>query len=194
MYRVMLVDEKPERLSFISEKLDGDGCEVVACVRPEEDILASVRRFDPEVIIIDIESPSRDTLESLRSVHNEAPRPMLLFTQDDQAESIRRAVEAGVSAYVVDGLHARNVRPTLDAAMARFRQFRSMEDELRKTRLKLEERKRVDRAKGILMEQRGLSEAAAYNMLSKAAMEHNKRIADIAESIITAHEVLNSAA
>ena len=78
--------------------------------------------------------------------------------------------------------------------MARFRQFRSMENELRKTRLKLEERKRVDRAKGILMEQRGLSEAAAYNMLRKAAMEHNKRIADIAESIITAHEVLNSAA
>jgi two-component system, response regulator / RNA-binding antiterminator len=194
MYRVMLVDERPERLSFISSKLDDDGCCVVACVRPNEDLLACVREHDPEVIIIDIDSPGRDTLESLRSLHSTAPRPMLMFTQDDQGETIRQAVEAGISAYVVDGLQTRNVRPIVEAAMARFRQFRALEQELAETRLRLVERKQVERAKGILMQQRGLSEDAAYRLLRRAAMERNKRIADIAESIVTAHEMLGGAA
>jgi response regulator NasT len=190
MYRVMLVDEKPDRLAFISEKLDGDGCRVVACVRPDDDLLACVRQHDPEVIIIDIDSPGRDTLENLRSLSSAIPRPMVMFSQDDQGETIRRAVEAGVSAYAVDGMGSRNVRPILDAAMAQFRRFRTLETELAEARQRLEERKLVDRAKGIVMSQRGLGEADAYSLLRRAAMERNKRIAEIAESIITASEML----
>jgi len=190
MLRVMLVDEQPDRLDLLSEKLAGDGCGVVACVRPEDDLLAAVRRHQPEVVIIDMDSPSRDTLESLRSVQANAPRPMLLFTQDDRERTIREAVEAGVTTYIVDGLQARRVRPILDAALAYFRQYRALEQELHDTRAQLRERKRVERAKGILMEQKGLSEAEAYRLLRKAAMDRNKRLVDIAETIITAHELL----
>ncbi len=189
-YRVMLVDEKPDRLTFISEKLSDDDCRVVACVRPEDDLLASVQAHGPDVIIIDMDSPGRDVLESLRSVQAAAPRPMVMFTQDDQEATIRQAVEAGVSAYIVDGLQERKVKPILEAALARFSQYRALEKELGDTKAKLEERKSVDRAKGILMQQRGLSEPDAYQALRKAAMDRNKRMVEIAESIITAHEML----
>jgi response regulator NasT len=189
-YRVMLVDEKPERLSFISDKLDGDGCRVVACVRPDDELLSLVKKFDPEVIIIDLDSPNRDTLENLRSVQNTTPRPMLLFTQEDGGEMIREALESGVSAYIVDGLHTRNVRPVVEAAMVRFRQFRALEKELCDARRHLQERKRVERAKGIIMQQKGLSEPEAYDLLRKAAMTRNQRLVEIADSIITAHEML----
>lgn len=190
LYRVMLVDERPERLEVISAKLDGDGCRVVACVRPNDDLVALVRRHDPEVIIIDLDSPSRDTLEGLRSVQASVPRPILMFTQNDDGETIRQAIQSGVSAYTVDGLESRSVRPIVEAAMATFRQFRALEDELERTKGQLHERKRVEKAKGILMNQRGLSEEAAYALLRKAAMERNKRIIEIAESIITAFEMM----
>jgi two-component system, response regulator / RNA-binding antiterminator len=193
MLRVMLVDEKPDRLGLLSEKLAADGCIVVACVRPKDDLLSAVDRHRPDVVIIDMDSPSRDTLESLRSVQASAPRPMLLFTQDDQEKTIREAVEAGVTAYIVDGLEARRVRPILDTALARFRQYRALEQELEAMRSQLRERKLVDRAKGILMEQRQLREAEAYRLLRKAAMDRNKRLVDIAETIVTAHEVLGGA-
>ncbi len=192
-YRVMLVDEKPDRLEFISEQLSGDDCQVVACVRPEDDLLRAVDVHQPEVIIIDMDSPCRDVLESLRSVQAEAPRPMVLFTQDDKEETIRQAVEAGVSAYVVDGLQQRRVRPILEAALVRFRQYRALEKELVDTKAKLNERKLVDKAKGILMQQRGMSEQDAYQAMRKTAMDRNKRLVEIAESIITAHEMLGDA-
>jgi response regulator NasT len=115
---------------------------------------------------------------------------MVMFTQDDQEATIRQAVEAGVSAYIVDGLQERKVKPILEAALARFSQYRALEKELGDTKAKLEERKSVDRAKGILMQQRGLSEPDAYQTLRKAAMDRNKRMVEIAESIITAHEML----
>jgi response regulator NasT len=190
MLRVMLVDEKSDRLDFLSEKLATDGCAVVACVRPEDDLLAAVGRYHPDVVIIDMDSPSRDILESLRSVQTNTPRPMLLFTQDDQEQTIREAVEAGVTAYIVDGLQACRVRPILDTALARFRQYRALEQELEAMRNQLRERKLVERAKGILMEQKRLPEVEAYRILRKAAMDRNKRLVEIAESIITAHEMM----
>lgn len=190
MYRVMLVDEKPDRLAFISEKLGGHDCRVLACVRPDDDLLACVRQYDPEVIIIDIDSPGRDVLESLRTLNSSFPRPMVMFSRDDQGETIRRAVEAGVSVYTVDGMQSRNVRTILEAAMALFRRFRTLEKQLTETRQRLEERKLIDRAKCILMEQRRLGEAEAYGMLRKVAMERNKRIVEIAESIVTASQML----
>jgi len=186
----MLVDERPERLEIISGKLDGDGCRVVACVRPDDDLVSLVRKHDPEVVIIDLDSPSRDTLEGLRSVQSSVPRPILMFSQDDNGETIRQAIQSGVSAYVVDGLESRSVRPIVEAAMATFRQFRSLEEELERTKGQLQERKRVEKAKGILMQQRGLDEEAAYALMRKAAMERNKKIVEIAESIITAFEMM----
>jgi len=188
--KVMLVDEQPERQAVVAEMLKTVGCEVVASLTPEDDLLAQVAQVRPDVVIIDMESPSRDTLESLRSVQSALPRPMVMFSQDDNGETIRRAVDAGVSAYIVDGIKEERVRPILEAAMARFEQYQALEAELNKTRDQLESRKKVDRAKGILMKERKLSEEDAYALLRKTAMAQNKKISEIAEVIISAVDLL----
>ena len=140
----------------------------------------------------DIDLPSRDTLESLRSVQAADPRPMVMFSQDDNGDTIRRAVQAGVSAYVVDGVQAQRVRPILEAAIARFEQHRRLQAELDRTRSQLEERKKIERAKGIVMMQRGIGEPAAYGLMRKAAMDQNRRLVEIADSIIAAAELLGA--
>jgi len=188
--RVMVVDEHLERQEGVAKILSSVGCEVVASLKPADDLLDQVMSHQPDVVIIDMDSPSRDTLENLRSVQSAMPRPMIMFSQDDDGETIRRAVDAGVSAYIVDGLQAGRVRPILDAAMARFEQYRALEDELHKTRDQLESRKKIDRAKGILMKERDLSEDDAYALMRKTAMVQNKKIADIADTVITAAELL----
>jgi len=188
--KVMLVDEQPERQAVVAEMLKTAGCEVVASLTPDDDLLAQVADVRPDVVIIDMESPSRDTLESLRSVQSAIPRPMVMFSQDDNGETIRRAVDAGVSAYIVDGIKAERVRPILEAAMARFEQYQALEAELNKTRDQLESRKKVDRAKGILMKERKLTEEEAYALLRKTAMAQNKKISEIAEVIISAVDLL----
>jgi response regulator NasT len=165
--RVMLVDARSERRDVLGSTLGTESIDIVACVSPEEDLLGAVTRFAPDVVLIDIDSPSRDTLESLRSVQSSQPRPMVLFTQDEDGATIRRAVEVGVTAYVVDGLERRRVRPVVEAAMARFAQFKALEQELARTRAKLEERKIVERAKGILMEQHGIGEDEAFQSMRR---------------------------
>ena len=165
-------------------------CDVVACLSPEQDLLSQVARYRPDVVIIDIDLPSRDTLESLRSVQASDPRPMVMFSQDDNGDTIRRAVQAGVSAYVVDGVQAQRVRPILEAAIARFEQHRGLQAELDRTRSALEDRKKIERAKGIVMMQRGIGEPAAYGLMRKAAMDQNRRLVEIADSIIAAAELL----
>ena len=187
--RVMLVDARSERREVLGSTLGTEGIDIVACVSPEEDLLGAVTRFAPDVVLIDIDSPSRDTLESLRSVQSSQPRPMVLFTQDDDGATIRRAVEVGVTAYVVDGLERRRVRPVVEAAMARFAQFKALEQELARTRAKLEERKIVERAKGLLMEQHGIGEDEAFQSMRKLAMRKNKRLVEIAEGVMAAAEL-----
>jgi len=186
----MLVDARPDRRDVLGPTLSAEGFDIVACISPDEDLLAAVRLFSPDVILIDIDSPSRDTLESLRSAQAHQPRPMVMFTLDDASESIRRAVEAGVTAYIVDGLEGRRVRPIVDAAMASFRQFRALEQELAETRGKLADRKLIERAKGIIMEQQGLSESDAFQAMRKLAMRKNKKLVEIADSVISAAELL----
>jgi response regulator NasT len=188
--RIMLVDARPGRREVLGPALSAQGFDVVACVDPDEGLLSAVVRFAPDVVLIDIDSPSRDTLENLRTVQAHQPRPMVMFTQDDANESIRRAIEAGVSAYIVDGIERRRVRPIVEAAMARFSQFQALEKELLETRGKLAERKLIERAKGIIMKQQGLSEDAAFQAMRRLAMRKNKRLAEIAESVISASELL----
>ena len=138
--------------------------------------LQGFQRDNPDVVIIDLDSPSRDTLESLRSVQSSAPRPIVMFSQDDDGATIGRATRAGVSAYVVDGISGKRVRPIIDAAIERFQQYRALTAELEKTRALLEERKLVDKAKGILMHKRGMSEDEAYKAMRSLAMSSNKRL------------------
>lgn len=188
--KVLLVDDSDERRAAIETALSEVGCDVVGFVSSQEDVLLRVQQNNPDVVIIDLEMPGRDTLDSLQTVQSTAPRPIVMFTQDDNGATIARATRAGVSAYVVDGLSAKRVRPILDAAIERFQQFRQLTEELAKTRAQLEERKIVDKAKGILMQQRGMSEHQAYKALRSLAMSSNKRLPQVAESIVDAAKLL----
>ncbi len=188
--RVLLVDDSRERRASLEHSLAEVGCDVVGFVSSPDDLVQRVQYADPDVVIIDIESPGRDTLDSLRCVQSSAPKPIVMFTQDDNGDTITRATRAGVSAYVVDGISQKRVRPILDAAIERFVQFRRLSDELEKTRTELSQRKTIDQAKGILMRERGMAEDEAYKALRDLAMHNNKRIVEIAESVIAAAKLL----
>lgn len=188
--RIMLVVAEPGRRELFDQPFACRDCEVVALASATDDLLHAVNRYQPDVVIIDMDAPNRDTLENLRTVQAHTPRPMVMFSQDDDRDNIRRAVQAGVSAYVADGLQPKRVRPILDAAIARFEQLRALENELHKTRTQLAERKTIDRAKGLIMAQRGIAEADAYRLLRQAAMDRNQRVVEVAEGIVAAAEIL----
>jgi response regulator NasT len=179
---VLLVDDSPQRRAAVERSPVKVGCQVVGFASSDEDLLHRVRVDDPEIVIIDLESPGRDILDSLESVKSSAPRPTVMFTQDDHGKTIARATRAGVSAYVVDGISQKRVWPILDAAIERFQQFSEMARELEKTRTELAQRKIVDKAKGILMQRRGMSEDEAYKAMRDLAMRSNKRLTDIAST------------
>jgi response regulator NasT len=188
--RIMLVDRLPERTNTVEQALCAAGHQVVARVMAGGDLAADVAAVSPDVIIIDIDSPDRDTLEHMRTISRERPRPVVMFTNDDNASIIRSAVRAGVSAYVVDGLHASRVLPVLEVAIARFEEFQAMRDELEQTKSTLAERKLVEKAKGILMRQTRMDEEAAYKAMRKMAMDRNIKIVDLARTLIAAAELL----
>ena len=189
--RVMLVDDKCDRREMLDLALRDVDCALVACISGDDDLLSAVKRCNPDVILIDIETPGRDTLESLASVQSTVPRPMVMFSQDDNNQTIRRATRAGVSAYVADGLQIQRVRPIIDAAVARFQHFNFLESELKKAHRQLNDRKLLDKAKGIIMRQRGLSEEEAYQAMRKLAMDTNRKVADVAQNIIEASSILS---
>jgi response regulator NasT len=142
------------------------------------------------VIIIDIESPDRDTLENMRHITRENPKPIIMFAEKGASEIIQTAIQAGVSAYVVDGLSRNRVKPILDVAIARFREFQALRNELAEAKNKLADRKVIDRAKGILIEKYGMTEEQAYVSLRKMAMNRNLRIVEVSRNVIAMLEVL----
>jgi len=188
--RVLLVDEDPGRAVLLKAALRESGYTVFVHTGTTANLLAHVHEVEPDVIIIDRDSPDRDTLEHVCSVTRDEPRPIVLFTQDGDRATIQAAVRAGVSAYIVGGMSAERVRPILDVAMARFEEFQALRQELDKAKLSLAERKQIERAKGIVMKSRGVSEDEAYGLLRKLAMERNQRIAQVSENVISMAEFL----
>jgi len=188
--RVLLVDDRKQRREALKAELESIGCEIVGISTKIEKLLFNVNELEPDVIIMDMDSPSRDSLESLRHLKANMPTPVVMFSNDQDGQTIRRAVEAGVSAYIVDGLTPGRVQPILDAAVARFEQYTALEQELLKTRDELEERKLIDKAKALIMKQREVSEPEAYEALRKASMAGGKKVADVAQQVIEAAELL----
>lgn len=188
--RIAIVDENPVRAAILEEGLREAGHLNVARIAERTNLLARLTTLDPDVILIDLESPSRDVLEQMFQVSRVVRRPIAMFVDQSDTASIEAAIDAGVSAYVVDGLKKERIRHILDMSISRFRAFSRLQDELDRTKTALEERKVIDRAKGILMGARKLSEDAAYGLLRKTAMNEKRRIADIAQSIVTAAELL----
>jgi response regulator NasT len=190
--RVLIVDESDERATVLREGLVMAGHEVAASLASPIELLRAVEELRPDVIVIDTESPTRDVLEHVVVVSQSSPRPIVMFSTDGGGETIRDAVRAGVSAYVVDGLEAARVNTIVQVACARFEEFQRLKAELAEVNLKLSDRKLVERAKGLLMRSRGLSEENAYHALRKLAMSKKLRLGDVAQQLIDAAELLGN--
>lgn len=188
--RIALIDERPERADALERALVAEGYEVLARLSSGDDLRARLSELAPDVIIVDMQSPDRDVLEDMQHLHRERPRPVVMFVDESDSESIRAAVRAGVSAYVVNGLRSRNVRPIVEVAIARFEEFQALREELDAARVGLEERKLVERAKGLLMQRRGVGEEEAYRMLRKAAMDRQVKLAEVARHLIEMADLL----
>jgi len=187
--KIVIVDENPIRAAILEEGLREAGHVNVVRLDNTSHLLARVYTIDPDVILIDLENPSRDVLEQMFQVSRAVRRPVAMFVDQSDAASIQAAVDAGVSAYIVGGLRKERVQNILDLCISRFNAFARLQDELDRTKSALEERKVIDRAKGILMTAKSLSEEAAYALLRKTAMNENKKIAEVAQSVITAAEL-----
>jgi response regulator NasT len=182
--KVMLVDEDPDRAASVRAALEANGCEVVSRLASPMEIYDAVAASSPDVIIIDTESPSRDSLESLAFVSRDRPHPIVMFSGDRSSETIREAIRAGVSAYVVDGLSQERLQPILEVAVERFAAEQSLKQELADAKSQLSERKKVERAKGILMKQKSIAEDEAFQQLRRFAMDRGIKMADAAAQVI----------
>jgi response regulator NasT len=187
--RIMLVDQDSARSAILEQALQDAGHQVVARIKHGHNLLRELKECLPDIIIMDLEAPGRDTLEQMREISRDQPRPIVLFSNKRDSDYIRQAVQAGVSAYVVDGLSQERIMPIVEVAMARFREFEALKRELQETKTLLADRKVVDKAKGILMQRKGLSEDDAYQLLRKTAMSRNMRIADVARTLLALEDL-----
>ena len=188
--KIVIVDKNPVRAAILEDGLREAGHVHVVRVDETSHLLARIYTIDPDVILIDLENPSRDVLEQMFQVSRAVRRPVAMFVDQSDTASIEAAVDAGVSAYIVGGLQKERIKNILDLCISRFNAFARLQDELDRTRTALEERKVIDRAKGILMKARKLTEEEAYALLRKTAMNEKKKIAEVAQSVITAAELL----
>lgn len=188
---VMVVDENRLRASMIRDGLFAAGCREVTIVSDLKGLVAEIERTSPSVIVMDIESPDRDRLEDYFAVSRSVKKPIAMFVDKSDLSWMEAAIDAGVSSYVVDGLRPDRVKPILDMAIARFEAFRRMEQELERTKDELSGRKLVDKAKGILMKSKGISEQEAHQLLRNAAMNQNRKMSEVAQGLITASGLLD---
>ncbi len=188
--KIVIVDESPIRAAILEEGLREAGFSQVVHISEMQSLLARIYAVDPDIIVIDLENPSRDVLEAMFQVSRAVRRPIAMFVDQSDAASIQASVDAGVSAYIVDGLKKERIKPILDLCVSRFNAFAKLQEELERTKSQLEDRKVIERAKGILMKLKGLSEDEAYVLLRSTAMREKKKIGEIAQSIITASEML----
>ncbi|GGC03775.1 two-component system response regulator [Marinobacterium zhoushanense] len=188
---VMLVDDETERAAMVEQELQAQGYTVVCRLTTTAALRHHVERVQPDIVIIDMDSPDRDTLEHMSVVNQQNPRPIVFFAdKDDNPDNIRAAIKAGVSAYIVDGLKPNRVKPILDVAIARFEEFQSLRSELLQTRTELDDRKVIEKAKGMLMKHQGCDEEQAFRTLRKLAMDRSQKLVDVARSVIKVLEVL----
>ncbi|WP_377288932.1 ANTAR domain-containing response regulator [Rhizobium sp. SG2393] len=187
---ILVIDENAIRASIIEEGLNDAGHLHVRVIHEMQGVARLIETMDPDVIIIDIENPNRDMMEHMFQLSRSVSRPIAMFVDRSDSAAIEAAVDAGVSAYVVDGLKKERIKPILDMAVSRFNAFSRLQRELAEARNALEERKVIERAKGILMKMRGLSEEQAFALLRQTAMNEKKKLADIAQSVVTAAGLL----
>jgi response regulator NasT len=187
---VLLVDDGAHRVSLIRDALTRQGHVVVGVIDSALAIHDCVVQLAPDVVIVDAESPSRDTLEQLAAVGATHPKPVVVFSEDASEGRMQQALRAGVSAYVIAGLQPARLAPVLRVAIARFEQDRALREQLDQAQSQLSERKWIERAKGVLMDEIGLSEEQAYRHLRKLAMDRGRRLAEVAERVVRSRDRL----
>lgn len=188
--KILIVDQNVMRASVLEDGLREAGLANIVVVRDMQNLMRRIVDTDPDVIFIDLENPNRDVLEQMFQVSRCVRRPIAMFVDRSDTDMIEAAVDAGVGAYVVDGLKKERIKSVLDTAVSRYKAFSKLRDELERAKAALDERKIVERAKGVLMKERGITEEAAYALLRKAAMNENRRISEVAQSVITAARLL----
>ncbi|MFA9479578.1 ANTAR domain-containing response regulator [Phycisphaerales bacterium AB-hyl4] len=192
--RVMVIDEHPDRAAALESALRSAGYTIVSSTGPGDFLPQRVRETKADVVLIDVDAPDRDTLEQVQAIHRDAPRPIVMFSANQDRRTIEQAIDAGVSAYIVERIDRAQVQPIIEVAIAQFRRFQALRDELEKARTSLTQRKLVDRAKGILMSQRNLTEPEAYRALQKLAMDRKRLLVDVARDVIDMAHLLSSEA
>jgi two-component system, response regulator / RNA-binding antiterminator len=190
--KILVIDENPIRRAILDAGLKDAGFQNITLLGDTNGLIDRIYAVDPDVIIIDLQNPSRDVLEQMFQVSRIVRRPIAMFVDQSDRATIEKAIDAGVSAYIVDGLKRERVRAILDMTISRFSAFERLRAELEQTKSALKERKVIEKAKGILMKSRGLDEAAAYALLRRTAMSKGKRISDIAESLVSAIDLLET--
>lgn len=188
--KILVIDETPIRRAILESGLKEAGFSDVTMLDSASHLVEHIYKLDPDVILIDLENPSRDVLEQMFQVSRAVRRPIAMFVEQSDRATIEEAIDAGVSAYIVDGLKKERVKPILEMTISRFKAFDRLRTELEETKSALKDRKVIDRAKGILMTSRGLSEEEAYVLLRKTAMGQGKRLADVAEGLVNSFELL----
>ena len=182
--KVMIVDADHARRTLLVESLCAAGCTVIERDAMTLDLVEHLQQLAPDIIVIDVDAPDRDMLEHVCSISRNQPRPIVLFTDDDDMDKIKQAIRAGVTSYVVKGIEPARIKPILQVAMTRFEEHQALRSDLADAQKQLVERKLIERAKGILMKQKGVSEHEAYHFLRKLAMERNAKLADIAAQVV----------
>lgn len=187
---IVIVEQDKDRALAIVESLRETGDHDIHVLAGESGLARSVMRIEPDVVLIDVADPSRDSIEQIALASGPMDRAVALFVDHSDAQMTKAAIEAGVSAYVVDGLQNDRIKPVMDAAIARFQLYQRMRTELETTKRALEDRKIIDRAKGLLIKARNIPEEEAYALLRKTAMDQGKRVAEVARALVSAADLL----
>ena len=188
---IIVVEPDRDRALMIVESLSEAGDNDIHVISEVSSLSRRITAYEPDIVIVDLTSPTRDMIEELTLATSPLERPVAIFTDKSDDSLTKAAIEAGVSAYVVDNLRPERLAPIISAAIARFNMFRRMRDELNETKRALEERKLIDRAKGLLMKARGIGEDEAYAILRKTAMDKGKKISEVAAALVTAADLLS---
>lgn len=186
---IVIIEENPVRAAILEDGMRDAGYERIVHIGEMVNLLSKISAIDPDVIVIGLENASRDTLEQMFQVSRTVRRPVAMFVDNSDTVTIQAAVDAGVSTYVVDGLRKERVRPIIDVTISRFHAFRRLQEELVQAKEALEARKVIERAKGILMKQKSITENEAYNLLRRTAMSQKRKLFDIAQSVVTTAQI-----
>ena len=188
--RVLIVDADPERRALLTHSLQGSDCQVLERETITLALLDCLAQLNPDAIIIDADAPDRDMLEHVCMMSRNQPRPIVMFTDDDDAATMQQAMRAGVTSYVVKGIAPARIKPILQVAMLRFAEHQALRQDLAVAQNQLAERKTIERAKGIVMQKKNIDENAAYHLLRKMAMERNAKLADVAAQVVDLAQAL----